>query len=240
MMRAIGVLPMAGAVLVCALTPAASASSSGEITRALASGDWSSASIAGSVTWGGCPQPPAPPPSKEFPPEKGDTATCDWTPYVTVAPGSDPSECKSTARGWPDLGAGVTLTWMGGEQKAPGSLGFDVSGVPLSGGEPQLACLSLIETAPMRVICTQEIPNDCPPWKMGTSIFVVDAVALTELPPLYWPPGLGPPLVANEPLSLKPKKKCRKKSRQRGRHAAARKCGKKRSGSRGHKGVTRK
>src|SRR5438132_9193862 len=83
--------------------------SSGEITRAQASPDWTVASIAGgantTVQGSQCLEPPEEPepPEEEGPWEESDIRweelfwpeTCNWTPYATVGPGASQADCSS-------------------------------------------------------------------------------------------------------------------------------------------------
>jgi hypothetical protein len=119
-------------------------------------------SIAGSVTWTGC----------------GDSihaglvvepGSCEWTPYVTVGPGSDPSECSSAARRLPDLGDEVSLVWSD-ETSREGYAAFDLLDVPLSGTPGQLTCLSVIATYAARPSCWDQ-PVICPQFIVAASEF---------------------------------------------------------------------
>lgn len=166
-----------GALLLCLPVPAYAAVASGDITEASMSFDGSHATLAGSVTWPGCEHAEEPPERPEEPPrpeepEEGEEEPapvdtpppppryCGWTPFVTVAPGTDPAECSSPARQWPDeLGPGVVLAWTGDERRDTGSVNFEVDDVPLHGGTPQLACLSVIEIAPTY----REVMAECAP-----------------------------------------------------------------------------
>lgn len=122
-----------GAVLTAALlAPAKAHASSGEISQALASADWTRGSIAGSVTSSGCTDaPPA--------------ASCTWIPYATLGPGTAESECASPDRDWPDLGEGVSLAWWMGEAAGVGVGRFDHAIQALEGSPDQLLCLFVIE-----------------------------------------------------------------------------------------------
>ncbi|MGN6254665.1 MAG: hypothetical protein ACTHO8_06745 [Solirubrobacterales bacterium] len=144
------------ALALCLLAPAGAVAASGQITRSLATPDWSYASIAGSVTWTGCeleapkkpPEPPREEGEEELPPVDKPPPYCGWTPFVTVGPGSQASECSLPGREQPrSLGSGVTLAWEGSERRSEETAAFDVSGVPLSGGVGQLVCLSILEGA---------------------------------------------------------------------------------------------
>ena len=144
-----GVLALAAALAL--VGPAGAAGSSGEFTRAEANADGSLGSIAGSVTWTDCEYQAEYPKEPRGPEGEGEMPLappyCAWTPYVTIGPGSDASECAATNRWLGQLGDGISLVWSGGETGAPGTMAFDLYAVPLSGTTPQLACLSVVETA---------------------------------------------------------------------------------------------
>ncbi|HET7508665.1 MAG TPA: hypothetical protein VFJ65_00310 [Solirubrobacterales bacterium] len=168
------------AAVLAAIASASASAATGQIMRALTTPDWSQASLAGSVTWTGCEHagaPPKPEEPKEPPREKGEErsapvdpkplslAYCGWTPFVTVGPGTEPSDCASPARQWPDkLGPDVVLAWEGTESRVNGSASFDVSGIPLDGERERLVCLSVVEVAPIysQVKCNPDVP-DCGP-----------------------------------------------------------------------------
>lgn len=123
---------------------------------------------------------------------------CGWTPYLTLGVGTDSDECSSASRRWPHLSGGVSLAWMGGERREPGNLTFDEPSVPLAGGEPQLACLSLIETAPESVGCVQMVGVTCPSFVMHNffrtlaSTFLVPPIPMSSPVPVAEksaPPG---------------------------------------------------
>jgi hypothetical protein len=198
------------AITLAALTisPGIAMASSGEITRAEANSDWTLGSIAGAVEWTGCehwvaytaypyyewgePYPeyrgapkPAPPPPY-----------CGWTPYATVGPGSQLSDCNSKDRRLSSLGEGITLVWSGEEHRRferdfTETAEFDISAIPLSGGTKQLACLALIETAPQPIACIQIVGFYCPPYVMGSYRHEVASAFLAG--------PLEPPVGSEEP-----------------------------------------
>lgn len=242
-MAAIGTLAL--------LSASGASAASGEITKAVASQDWSNASFAGSVEESACKDPPIspkPPGTTPWGPENGAVyEPCSWRAYLTVAPGSDPDECTASTRRWSSLGPQVVLAWTSGEQRAAATLAFDVSGVTLAGGEPQLACLSLTKTVPEFVACAAVMPIDgspyyCPPYVMLKRFYSYDVAMLsTEPPPKENPPteAVLPAPGANQetPAVLPPHKpKCMKKKKpHRAVSRAGHRCGKKHSGPRGHK-----
>lgn len=120
---------------------------SGEITRAEADFGWTYGSVAGSATWSGCA-----------------VAGCRLLPFVTIGPGSEPSDCSAEDRHWPHSDIQITVAWSGGEYFGGNSSAFDVQEVPLSGGPGQLACLSLLETYEKRPKCDFEPGVVCPQY----------------------------------------------------------------------------
>lgn len=109
---------------------------SGEITRAEANSDWTNGSIAGSATWSGCA-----------------VSGCSLRPFVTIGPGSEPSDCSAEDRHWPHSDSQITLAWEDREYFGGNSAVFDVPDIPLTGTPGQLACLSLLETYEERASC---------------------------------------------------------------------------------------
>lgn len=145
------------ALALAALAPASASATSGEITQAEALPGWATAMVAGSATWTGCALEPPEPPEKPKPPgEEGEEEpavdspppSCGWTPFITVGPGTEGSECSSPERQWPEsLGSGITLAWTGSKSSVENTTYFAASDVPLDGDTNQLACLGLIESA---------------------------------------------------------------------------------------------
>lgn len=164
----IPVVFVASIMLALAAMPAASASAAsgeGEITRAEANADWTLGSVAGSATWSGCPVVWEPePPWYEFPPWYEIEPESEWpTPehcrvqaFVTVGPGTDPSDCSDAGRRQPQYSEQVTIAWSSEETLGWGFADFDVPDVPLSGESGQLACLSLLETYEEEFYCPPE------------------------------------------------------------------------------------
>jgi hypothetical protein len=178
---------------VMALQAASALASSGEITHAEASADWTQGRIAGSATWGGCENGEASPP--DFGPLGGPSVSsgCSLQPYLTVGT----SECSSGERGWPHSNDKLTLAWSGTEMAGGGSASFDVSEVPLSGEPGQLACLTLLETYEERPYCQihPEPGVACPMWIM----LVQNPVVLDEAPLTQ---GSTPPTEPEDPECL--------------------------------------
>lgn len=127
--------PIALGAMLLALHPAAVAADvpSGEFTRAVASVDLTSGSIAGTASWDHC----------EW--EGGETS-CTWRPYVTMGPGTNEAECSSTGRHLGQLGEGIALVWEGPKSTVPEeSMTFDIADFPIPDQTTQLACLSVVE-----------------------------------------------------------------------------------------------
>lgn len=150
LIRVVAVL--AAALVLAVLAPASASATSGAITKALASSDWSSATVAGWVTWTGCglqapePEPPKEEGEEELPPVGPVVTGCSWTPFVTIGPGTEASECSGPGRQRPEApGPGVVLAWQGATSRAEGTVGFEISDSPLDGGKNQLVCLSILE-----------------------------------------------------------------------------------------------
>jgi hypothetical protein len=142
---------MVGAALVVTLiVPANALGSSGEITRAAATADWTEASIAGSVAWSGCADAVAPWPRSSSGP-RAEVASppphCGWIPYATIGPGVSESECASADRDWPDLGEDVAVVWWDGELSGEGTAEFDFANLSLDGVPGKLLCVGVIERA---------------------------------------------------------------------------------------------
>lgn len=135
--------------------PAASATAaSGDITRAEANSGWTSASLAGSATWGECIHPSG----------WGSSTKCSWRPYLTIGSGSEPEDCASADRRRSELGESVTLVWEADLSTSSGSTEFDLNEVPISETD-ELVCLGLVEylwepyPCPDGVPCVEIIGN---------------------------------------------------------------------------------
>ena len=194
------------AVALAVCVPAgAAASSSGEITRALVSPDWTTASIAGkAVRSNGCLVAPEQPPSKGSekekpeppPPPESPPGVCGWIPFATVGPGSSQADCSG--RGWESLGEGVQLAWVGPELQEPGSATFDLTSVSAqNGAAAPLLCLSAVETDYESKMCIPEI--DCSGYRYVHRTYQLDSALLevvtamaSEQSQLSTAPGLGP------------------------------------------------
>lgn len=164
-----------------ALPAGTAVASSGVVTRAEASADWTQGQITGWAEWTGCEHWVS---YGGFPGEGySPPPYCGWIPYATVGPGSEAAECASNDRRLSSLGEDVTLAWSGEERTRyypdySETVEFDVSEVPLDGGAEQLVCLSLIEIAPTYVICIQIFPSPCPPYRMASFRHNLDSATM--------------------------------------------------------------
>jgi|SRR6187402_2311879 len=157
-----GVIACAFAGLAIAVPAGAAASSSGEITRAQVSPDWTTAGIAGSAS-SACPTLPEPklPPEPEPPWEEEPVPepwvsdwACSWTVFATVGPGASLGDCESSGRRLGSLGAGVQLLWMSPPASTSGHADFDLYPVALQhGASSPLLCLSAREAVPVEGPC---------------------------------------------------------------------------------------
>ena len=155
------------------------ASSSGEITRALVSSDWTTASIAASaVRSKGCVEPPEekigkePPPGEEFPERPFETIItsgpeyapweCGWIAFATLGPGTSADDCASPGRRWGSFEKGVRLVWESTELKDPGQAQFDLQNVALNDGyAAPLLCLAAVEAIPEGYCKERKFGFDC-------------------------------------------------------------------------------
>lgn len=192
-----------------ALGAQGASAASGEITKAVASPDWLSASFSGSVRGPECTLSASLPPTT-FPgaigPELPGTEpapSCSWTAYLTVAPGSASEECDDSARSPSSLGADVVLAWTSG-QRWSGVASFDVSGVALTGGKPQLACLLLVVKGWQYPVCVQIFPSPCPTYIVVGGSNTVDSALLSEESPPNSPPADVPPVEETPPAETPP------------------------------------
>jgi hypothetical protein len=205
-----------GAVLVVAMLSTDSAfGSSGEITQAQASSDWSHASIAGIVyRTDACvdqPAPTLPPwdPELAEPPEY--FPRCGWIPYATLGPAAPEDDCSSSARRWPTIGEGVQIVWEGGERTGVGSAPFELPEVPLQyGSDAPLLCLSVVEAAVEGIFCVQIVGFPCPPFAIVPRRYQLDSALLSVQPQVPGAPGSGSPPGAEQKPSLH-RRHCRRR-----------------------------
>lgn len=176
------------AMLALGVPGAAVADSSGEITRAQVSPDWTTASIAGNaVRSNGCEAPPkepkpgpeeevVPPILPESPPWK-----CGWIPFVTIGPGSSQADCSADARSWNSFGEGIQIVWTGSETKGAGPAAFDLDDVGLEhGANAPLICLAAVESVTTRVVCPAVVGFPCPPYAIVHRTHQLDSALLVE------------------------------------------------------------
>lgn len=180
------------------------ASSSGEITRALVSPDWKTATIAGSaIRENVCPEriegpkPPPEPPEKEptddptiihvkgpgYPPGE-----CGWIAFATVGPGSSSTDCASPARRWGSFGDDVRLVWSSAELKTSGESSFDLEVGLQSGSSAPLLCLAAVEAFLKQEKCDKFLPCS---WVLSHRTYELDSAPLGVVAPLALP--LAPP-----------------------------------------------
>lgn len=181
-------------------TVSQAAASSGEITRAEASPDWTTANVAGMIEW-----------TKECEWVEdglwwwwtGETLRreCRWEPYVTIGPGDGGEDCLAPGRTLGQLGEGVRILWTGAKRTGSGVAGFELTDAPLAdGASAPLVCLSA------HVIREDET---CTEWdchvqmsygvsQLGSALLRAPAIA--ALSPTVAPPASGevPPLVTVE------------------------------------------
>lgn len=216
------------------LSASPASASSGEFTRAAANADWTQGSIAGFIAWTGC-EKAAPPPNEEpEPPGEGESKTplppempyCRWTPYATVGPGTEASDCESDGRKLNSLGPEVELLWSEDERQGVGSASFDLPAILLSGVPGQLACLSVIEVAQT----DQELPC-MPPGEPLPPGWHCPYVHASSFRALASAPLERSPFDVSEPTTIARRQhrhgQChrqRKRARHRKHHAAS--CGK--------------
>lgn len=192
---------LAAALALVALAPASASAATGAITKALATPDWTSATVAGSVTWAGCelqppksPEEPEPPKeeAEEEPPPVGPVITgCSWTPFVTIGPGTDASECSAPGRQQPEaLGPGIVLAWKGSTSAAEGTVSFEISDMPLDGSKNQLVCLSLLEQ--LEEVMAAKTLTSYGPLTVSRSLASAFLTEMTPTKPCLCPPEPHP------------------------------------------------
>lgn len=201
---------------------AAQAVSVGEIVRAEASSDWSTASfeLRGERTHG-CQTPPSGPPSGPGgapppPTPESEPWQCGWILYATVGPGTQPSDCSSSGRRRSAIGPGVQLVWSGPELSASGSVSANLSSVALSyGSSAPLLCLSAVEAVAEPVVCPQGGGISCPDYGIVHRYVQLDAEVLT--PQQATAPSSSSPAPAESTVAVQRgpgSKPCRKPARK--------------------------
>jgi cell division septation protein DedD len=159
---------------------AMASSSTGEITGAEASPDWTAAHLAGSASWTGCGVSESSDPSElllEGPLTGGQAqAPCYWQPFVTVGPGETEADCEENSRLPWSSDETVSVAWAGVEVSIGGTQSFDLPEVPLGGAPGQLACLGFVET--IYNTCVPTEGRVCPMWFSATHVGVLDSASL--------------------------------------------------------------
>jgi hypothetical protein len=176
-------------------------SSSGEISRAQVSPDWTMASIAGVASrTNECVEPPEEPEPPEGP-EPGESSgptppiepesppqMCGWIPYATVGPGTSQADCSSAGRRLDSLGQGVQLVWEGKEIGGPGSAGYDLQDVQLENGpNGPLLCLSAVEAVVESLMCEVEEEGGTCPYVVEHAYYQLDSALLEPATPSVSP-----------------------------------------------------
>ena len=157
------------AAFLCCAAPAFA--SSGAISLATSSSDWTTARVAGSVQWDQCPPAEA----------------CYWRPYLTFQP--DTPEYACTGKEAFEIGIDPNLrsAWPVDEQAADGSVEFDLSGIEmLAGVQGQRVCLSVVYRHPApEHWCEEWVREPGVPCFGGS---VIDGVNLASAVPTAEPP----------------------------------------------------
>lgn len=189
------------AALAFGVPAGATASSSGEITRALVSSDWTTASVAAfAVRSNECGEPPEgiagkEPPPGEFPAPDEPTIIstpgaapwrCGWIAFATLGPGASADDCASPERRWGSFGKAVQLIWKGPELKGPGLAQLDLQDATLGGGSASpLLCLAAVEAVFQQVQCKEgKFGSSCPPYRIVHSTYQLDSALLEVIPTL--------------------------------------------------------
>ena len=166
--------------LVCAAAAAfagasAALASSGQITQATATPDWTSGSVAGSVTWDGC---------------SGNNAggNCSWVPLAAAQPSTPSYACYGTDRFSSD--PNIRQVWNGGGQTNNGTVSFNVPNASiLYGVYGQRLCVYVLWTNHIQdPVCIAQAPilgidpSTCPIVDRPTSTELVGAFFTVQQP----------------------------------------------------------
>jgi hypothetical protein len=217
----------------------AAASTSGEITTAMATPDWLHGDFAGSATWGGCaPLPPGKGPKPErqteaidLGPEAPTGQACRWTPYATLGPGSSIEDCSSANRHLQSLGPDVHLVWKGETKWGAGTSSFEATGLSLDGIPGEVFCLAAVEEVPeeTKIPC---VPPDKPmpidwhcPYVIRSYDIPLDARLVEVMPEPAKPApeaGTGQQAAASPPIVKPHHRRCRGKRKAHHRHVGKR------------------
>jgi hypothetical protein len=175
--------------------------SSGTITRAVATPDWTRGSFAGSFTWDGCVADPQ--------------APCDWTPIATVAPSAPGHACLGDEAS--DSDPNTQVVWSGARQTANGTAMVDQADVAiLPGVRGQRLCFSVVYIPTYRdpsCVAQAPDPTTCPYTTQPRGLHLAEALFTTPategeapyVPPpiITTPPPPAPPPAASAPLLTK-------------------------------------
>lgn len=161
----------------------------GAITTATATADWTQGHIAGSITWTDCA-----------------AASCPWTPIVTVQPSLPEYYCRGDES--LDSDPNTRVVWSGGQQTTDTTVAFDVpEALILPGVFGQRACLSAIETVHHQdPLCVAQAPifgmdpASCPVQAYTTTTQPIASALLAVPPPA---PDPSPP-IPDPPATLPP------------------------------------
>ncbi len=150
--------------------------SSGEITTAEASGDWTTGHLVGWASWTGCGSVES---SEPLSPWLGnpEPVPCEWQPFATVGPGATEADCEEASRLPWSSGEGASVVWVGHEVSTSGTQHFDLLETPLYGTPGELACLGFVETN--YNTCLWESGKICAQWYSSSRVSLLDAALLT-------------------------------------------------------------
>ena len=186
-------LALALTTLLAAVAPAATATT-GTITRAYATPDWTKGDLAGAATWTDC-----------------NTPGCSWTPYATVQPATPDYRCLGDE--FFDSDPNTREVWGGGQRTTNGSASFDLPSVSiLTGVYGQRLCLMAIEKVRIQdPVCLVQYPvlgldpSTCPMVDrlvdrvLATALLSVLAPAVVSPAPPSQPQMMVPPTPSQEP-----------------------------------------
>lgn len=200
------------AAFLAMLTAPFASGSTGVISAAEASADWTTADLAGSASWEGCeildPLGPEPAPGSS-----GYLEDCAWRPFATIGAGSSSADCSLPGRLSPgDLGPGVILAWEGWNAWEPGTQPFAVDELSLEEASGHLVCLSALEKGPTHCH-VGELDWVCEPAVPQSQVLAAALLTAPEKPPPVPQPAL--PAFALSPSEVRPAASPRKRCRRR-------------------------
>jgi hypothetical protein len=179
------------AVTTFAVWASPAVASTGDISRAVATADWTRASIAGSVTWDGCSA----------------GSYCAWIPVATVVPALPSYTCSGEEA--LDSDPDTRGVWSGGNFSANGTVSFDIpDAVILPGVHGQRLCLSVIQTVKRQEpLCLAQAPilgydpATCPLVNHIGTMRVTSRLLTAEVPS---PPPAPQPAPPPPPVTVVP------------------------------------